>query len=303
MDLQFPFELVWSIGKWLLLWWALLGITYLAVSLLQLNATRTHVGRLILASFFFPFIMIWRGISGWRGSRAQRGNQRAGGWLSNSLVWLVRTTSTLVIVSLPFLLIGALLWTVTTMIFGPNWAKNVVTAFSETPSEVWQKTQQRRLAKETSLPNVSYNGGGVTPYLVQEITALIDGLSECYGVDPYLVNAIVQQESGFNPRARSYKGAMGLMQLMPATAQMYKVENPYDIKENLSGGIRYLKDLLTRHNGDIRLALAAYNAGPGNVAKYLANPDKHNVMEWPETKEYIAKVMSDYKAQLRKYRG
>ena len=108
------------------------------------------------------------------------------------------------------------------------------------------------------------------------------------GVDPALVEAIITVESDFNPRAVSPKGAMGLMQLMPQTASRYGVSNPFDPQENLTGGIRYLRDLLRTFGGDLPRALAAYNAGETAVLTYGGLPP------YRETREYVQKVLARY---------
>jgi soluble lytic murein transglycosylase-like protein len=114
---------------------------------------------------------------------------------------------------------------------------------------------------------------------------LIDEHASRNGVRKDLVRAVIQVESAFNPRAVSNKGAIGLMQLMPATARQFGVSNAFDPGENVRGGVAYLRQLLDRYNGDERLALAAYNAGPGAV-------DRHGqtVPPFRETRDYVSRV-------------
>ena len=114
--------------------------------------------------------------------------------------------------------------------------------------------------------------------------AAINEHSRRQGVAADLVRAVIQVESAFNPTAVSTKGAMGLMQLMPATAQELGVNNPFDPDQNIRGGVTYLKQLLNRYDQKVELALAAYNAGIGNVAKYGAVPP------FKETRSYVDRI-------------
>jgi hypothetical protein len=106
-------------------------------------------------------------------------------------------------------------------------------------------------------------------------------------LSPELVRSVVRAESGFNPNARSVKGAQGLMQLMPQTASQMGVKNPLDPVENLEGGTRYLSELLGRYNNDLPIALAAYNAGPERVQQY------HGIPPFPETVAYVNRILRD----------
>jgi soluble lytic murein transglycosylase-like protein len=121
----------------------------------------------------------------------------------------------------------------------------------------------------------------------EQFEPLIATYSAAQGIRADLVRAVIQAESAFNPLARSVKGAMGLMQLMPATAEELGVTDPYDPAQNIRGGVTYLKSLLVQYSDNEELALAAYNAGPGAVKKYGAVPP------YRETRDYIARIKSN----------
>jgi soluble lytic murein transglycosylase-like protein len=110
-------------------------------------------------------------------------------------------------------------------------------------------------------------------------------------LDPALLSAVVRQESGFDPNARSSTGAMGLMQLMPDTARSLGVKNAFDPAQNVEGGAKMLRGLIDRYSGRLDLALAAYNAGSGAVDKY------HGVPPYAETRDYVHSILADYRAR------
>lgn len=122
-----------------------------------------------------------------------------------------------------------------------------------------------------------------------QFAGVIEQAAYKHGLDPALLHAVIRAESSYNPGAMSHKGAMGLMQLMPGTAARYGVRNPYDPEDNIFGGARYLRDLLGMFRSDVRLAVAAYNAGEQNVMKY-----GYQVPPFPETRDYVSKVLGYY---------
>jgi soluble lytic murein transglycosylase-like protein len=121
--------------------------------------------------------------------------------------------------------------------------------------------------------------------------ALIDGASRTNDVPAGLVAAMVDAESHGDPSAVSRAGAQGIMQLMPSTSITYGVANPFDPRANIEGGTRYLRDLLRRYRGNVKLAVAAYNAGPGAVDA------AHGIPPFPETRAYVARVLTAYPAR------
>jgi hypothetical protein len=114
---------------------------------------------------------------------------------------------------------------------------------------------------------------------------IIASMSQAHGVDPMLIRALIQVESGYRPKARSPKGAMGLMQLMPSTAREYKVRNPFEPKANIEAGIKHLKSLIDTFGG-VELGLAAYNAGPRAVKKF------NGVPPYRETRNYVTRILA-----------
>jgi hypothetical protein len=125
----------------------------------------------------------------------------------------------------------------------------------------------------------------VEPLTMGPYGEIITSMAETHGMDPMLVRALIRVESGDLPTARSNKGAMGLMQLMPSTARLYKVRNPYDPKANITAGVKHLKSLLDRFR-DVDLALAAYNAGEGAVKRF------NGVPPYRETRDYVSRILA-----------
>jgi soluble lytic murein transglycosylase-like protein len=146
---------------------------------------------------------------------------------------------------------------------------------------LWRSGQEKRRRSQYSLVRMRKNKAKVSPY--------IDEIAKQYHLHPGLLHAIVRVESAYNPKALSRKGAQGLMQLMPATAKRYGVDNSYDPQQNLQGGAKYLKDLLKLFEFDIKLALAAYNAGENAVLRH-----GNKIPPYPETKSYVKKVLDEF---------
>ena len=141
------------------------------------------------------------------------------------------------------------------------------------------------------------SGGGFLPFGAgphsigaAQLDSIVMTASTSNNISPSLLRAVIHQESGEDPSAISPAGAMGLMQLMPGTAQTYGVLNPWDPAENVAGGAAYLSDLLRYYHGDLRLALAAYNAGSGAVAR------NGGVPPYAETRNYVVDVLSVYRS-------
>jgi soluble lytic murein transglycosylase-like protein len=126
----------------------------------------------------------------------------------------------------------------------------------------------------------------------KDIDEAINKAADRHNVDPNLVRALVKVESNFNPNAVSRKGAMGLMQLMPQTARQLRLTNPFNPEENIDAGVRHLRELLEHYGGDVRLSLAAYNAGTGAVARSSGIP------HYAETRNYVKRITQLYSGSL-----
>lgn len=152
-----------------------------------------------------------------------------------------------------------------------------------TTTEEFQTTMDTAVANDTEADTSTEVSSTST-----SLSAIFQEAATTYGIDVNLLEAVAKQESNFNPDATSSSGAMGVMQLMPGTASSLGVEDPYDAYQNIMGGAKYLSQMLARYNGDTTLALAAYNAGPGNVDKYGGVPP------FEETQNYVTKVTAYY---------
>ena len=160
--------------------------------------------------------------------------------------------------------------------------------------ELIQEAQDDNIQSDESYINLNRYQGVTNAQRTNNLTnrtqidELIKEYSQKYGLDSDFVKAVVKQESGFNEKATSKCGAMGLMQLMPGTAKALNVNDPYNARDNIEGGVKYLKGLMDRFGGDMKLALAAYNAGPNAVKKY------NGVPPYNETQNYVKNIMSMY---------
>ncbi|NOZ69222.1 MAG: lytic transglycosylase domain-containing protein [Deferribacteres bacterium] len=162
-------------------------------------------------------------------------------------------------------------------------------------AEIYTYTDKNGVIHLTNIPGGTGNAAKTHPAetagSAKRYDRIIREKSLKYNIEPSVIKAMISVESGWNPRAVSEKGALGLMQLMPSTARDMLINDPFDPEENIEGGVRYLRHLLNRFNGDLSLALAAYNAGPSRVEKSGGIPPI------PETENYVIKVISRYKSE------
>jgi soluble lytic murein transglycosylase-like protein len=121
-----------------------------------------------------------------------------------------------------------------------------------------------------------------------DLRTLVHSISREHGIDPKLVDALVRVESSYDPNAVSRRGAMGLMQLMPETAKRLDIDDPFDPEKNIRGGVKEISRLVDQYSGNLQLALAAYNAGEGAVARYRGVPP------YTETRDYVSRILTLY---------
>ena len=153
-----------------------------------------------------------------------------------------------------------------------------------------QKQKPYRMVMRTrNVTTVATPPRTVNPIAQKELQPIVDRAAERFGVSAALINAVIRAESGFNSGAVSPKGAMGLMQLMPATASRFGVSNAFSPVENIEGGTAYLAHLIKRFGGDLKLAIAAYNAGPQAVVQA-----GYTVPPYRETQNYVPRVLAYY---------
>lgn len=165
-----------------------------------------------------------------------------------------------------------------------------VAHFSNVPQDRRYRTFMA--AHPPALPKAAHQarGKGLPLQFAQDV-GLFGTASQ---IPPALIHAVISAESGHNPNARSRKGAMGLMQLMPETARRYQVNDPYDPTQNIRGGVSYLRDLMRQFNNDLPLVLAAYNAGEGAVQRH-----GNRIPPFAETRQYVPRVLDLYDRYLR----
>lgn len=166
-----------------------------------------------------------------------------------------------------------------------------VTHFSNLPHLDKRYKLVYKIPTEASLRPNAWSASGPRVVDIEKLVPIIANAARMHGMDAKLIHAVIRAESGYNQNAVSPKGAVGLMQLIPATAQRYGVVNSYDPTENISGGTRYLRDLLKMFNGNMELALAGYNAGENAVIRA-----GNRIPPYPETIAYVPKVLSFYRS-------
>jgi soluble lytic murein transglycosylase-like protein len=167
-------------------------------------------------------------------------------------------------------------------------ADEIVVLVDENGRKIYVNATESSTGADWMTRSFRSTGSAVSGGIPASIDQLVEQTANRYQVDPKLVHAIIRVESDYDPKAVSSKGAMGLMQLIPATAQRFGVANPFDPKQNLNGGVSYLKYLLNLFQGDLNLSLAAYNAGEHSVQRYGGIP------AIPETQQYVRKVTDIY---------
>jgi soluble lytic murein transglycosylase-like protein len=242
---------------------------------------------------FLFFIVLLFNITSAKAQTIQRGYQRAstpevsrtGFWPLQSLS---RAATTL-----------ALMTAEIAVPMGPLYTPEPPATIEARPAPIKVMNQFEASATETSIVSAPNSGrdfrASVSRHLNGQTTGdmeideiLVEAGTE-YGVEPLLLYSVMNQESAFNTQATSHKGARGLMQLMPATAARFGVKNIYDPEQNINGAAQYLRLLLDMFDGDVRLALAGYNAGEGAVKKY-----GNSVPPYPETINYVRKITHRY---------
>jgi soluble lytic murein transglycosylase-like protein len=172
----------------------------------------------------------------------------------------------------------------------PAWAGEIVSITDENGRKIFINAGETRALGGVATHAIQPVKAGNASLPSPEINNLVEQTASRHQIDPQLVHAIIKVESQYDPKAVSSKGAMGLMQLIPETAQRFGVQNAFNPQENIEGGVSYLKHLLGLFGGDLSLSLAAYNAGEGAVQRFGGIPS------FAETQDYVRKVTNIYQS-------